>query len=81
MSKKIAIATVVLFIFGIVTFISVDDNAVRALVRSSLRFSDAPDGVEKTASKVSGNFERPMSERKKRLKGLAKLDRPDLFAQ
>ncbi len=81
MSKKVTITTGALFIIGIVTFISVDDNADRALVRSSLQLSDAADGVKKTASKVSGNYKRPMSERKKRLKGLGKLDRPDLFAQ
>ena len=81
MTQKVAITTVALFIIGIVTFISVDDKADRALVRSRLRLSDAPHGVEKEASKVSGNFEGTMSERKKRLKGLGKLDRPDLFAQ
>lgn len=81
MTQKVAITTVALFIIGIVTFISVDDNADRALVRSSLRLSDASHGVEKEVSKVSGNLEGPMSERKKRLKGLGKLDRPDLFAQ
>ncbi len=81
MTQKVAITTVALFIIGIVTFISVDDKADRALVRFSLRLSDAPHGVEKEVSKVSGNLEGTMSERKKRLKGLGKLDRPDLFAQ
>lgn len=81
MTQKVAITTVALFIIGIVTFISVDDNADRVPVNSSFRLSDPPDGSVITASKVSGNFERPMSERKKRLKGLGKLDRPDLFAQ
>jgi len=81
MTQKVAITTVALFIIGIVTFISVDDNADRALVHSSLRLSDPPEGVKKEVSKVSGNLEGTMSERKKRLKGLGKLDRPDLFAQ
>ena len=81
MTQKVAITTVALFIIGMVTFISVDDNEDRALVLSSLRLSDAPDGVEKEVSKVPGYLEGTMSERKKRIKGLGKLDRPDLFAQ
>ena len=79
MGRRIAVSTALSSILAIALFVFiVDDNDLPADLRTEVVASQA---AGKAQSKASPKSKKGFSERKKRIKGLAKADRPDLFAQ
>ncbi|MCH7498228.1 MAG: hypothetical protein IH971_10305 [Candidatus Marinimicrobia bacterium] len=81
MTRKIAMGAAAAFILGLAAFILVIETGSSVPVSSGPGLSDPRAGVELATSKVSRKLAGQMSQRKQRIKGVAKLDRPDLFAQ
>ncbi|MFC1481417.1 T9SS type A sorting domain-containing protein [Candidatus Neomarinimicrobiota bacterium] len=81
MSRRLTIGIALSLILGIASFVFITDDAISVLVGSGPGLADSQLSVEKAKSKSSRKLKGPVSERKQSVKGLAKLDRPDLFAQ
>ncbi len=81
MRNKISKTTVMLVISVLTVFSLISDKSNKILVNLTSTFHDNTHGVKVSSSEHSRKLSAPLSERKKKIKGLVKKDSPDLFAK